>query len=275
MRRSHSAVVVVLATSIVAAAPALAASTVVKDDVRLHRFAAGSVQATCPSGQHVAVGGVLGQYEPPAAGGRYVIPTAMVRVGAGALMARGFNYSREKEGQLKVIARCAAGPAPTTVKGATARFSGEGNEGLVSCPPGTVVVGSGIDMQTGPRHIGIIDTMQLASPTRMRYYLHTISPDAAVMTPYASCARGLAPTAVTVRKDLAGQRGVTLRATCPAPKQLLFGGFAVTGNDLPFAKNGAHVEVFAWNAASPTQWDVTAFNVGRKVARLAVSAYCR
>jgi len=40
-------------------------------------------------------------------------------------------------------------------------------------------------------------------------------------------------------------------------------------------ENGAHVEVFGWNAASPSQWDVTAFNVGWRVARLAVSAYCR
>jgi len=272
MRRRHSALIVLVAASIVAATPALAASTVVSSDVKLHRFAAGTVQATCPSGQHVTIGGVVGQYE---SGGRYIIPTAMVRVGAGGLMARGFNYSSQQEGHLKVIARCAPGTAPTTVKGATVRFSGEGNEALVSCPPGTVVVGSGIDMQTGPRHIGIIDRMDLAGPTRMRYEMHTVSSDAQTGTPYASCAHGSAPIAVTVRKDLAGQKGITLRATCPVPKKLLFGGFNVTGNDLPFEKSGAHVEVFAWNTSSPTQWDVTAFNVGRRAARLAVSAYCR
>jgi hypothetical protein len=247
-------VIVLFATSMVAATPALAASTVVQADVKLHRFAAGTVQATCPSGQHVTVGGVLGQYE---VGGRYVIPTGMVRVGAGGLMARGFNYSREKSGHLKVTARCAGGTAPTTVKGRTVLFSGEGNGALVTCPSGTVVVGSGIDMQTGPRHIGMIDRMQLAGPTRMRYYMHTVS------------------IAVTVHKDLAGQKGITLRATCPAPKKLLFGGFNITGNDLWFKKSGAKVEVFGWNAASLTQWDVTAFNVGRRTAQLAVSAYCR
>ena len=35
----------------------------------------------------------------------------------------------------------------------------------------------------------------------------------------------------------------------------------------------AHVEVFGWNVTSSTRWDVTGFNVGRRVARLAVSAY--
>jgi hypothetical protein len=272
MHRRHSAVMVLFAASMVAATPALAATAAVSADVKLHRFAAGTVQTACPSGQHVTVGGVLGQYE---VGGRYIIPTGMVRVGASGLMARGFNYSREKEGHLKVIARCAKGAAPATVTGDTVRFSGEGNEALVACPAGTVVVGSGIDMQTGPRHIGIIDQMQRDGPTRMRYYTHTVSTDSQTMTPYASCAHGTAPTDVTVRKDLAGQKGVTLRATCPAPKKLLFGGFNVTGNDLWFKEHGAHVEVFGWNAASPTEWDVTAFNVGRRGARLAVSAYCR
>jgi hypothetical protein len=246
----------------------------VNGDVKLHRYAAGTVQTTCPSGQHVAVGGVLGQYELPAAGGRYIIPTGMVRVGVGGLMARGFNDSREKEGHLKVTARCSAGSAPKTVRGSPLWF-GEGDHTVVSCPPGTVVVGSGFDMETGPRHIGILDGMQRVGPTKLRYDLEVISDDAVYMTPYALCGHGAAPTAVTVSKGLAGQHGMTLRATCPAPKKLLFGGFAVTGNDLWFEKNGAHVAVFGWNAASPTQWDVTAFNVGQRAARLAVSAYCR
>jgi hypothetical protein len=87
------------------AAPAVAAVSAYTEDVKVHRFAKGSVTAQCPAGQHVSFGGIVAQFRPPA-GPPYVRPAGVRRTADDQLTVYGFNNSRDAEGHLTAVAYC-------------------------------------------------------------------------------------------------------------------------------------------------------------------------
>jgi len=256
------------------AAPAFAAVAAYTKDVKVHRFAKGSVTARCPTGEHVSFGGIVAQFEPPR-GAKYILPAGVRRTADDQLTVYGFNNSRDAEGHLTAVAYCDHGNVPAAVERTTT--SGEGAASvIVSCPVGTVLVGGGFDGHPAPRHHDLIDSLERVSSRQWRATITTLTAEQSTLTAIAYCAPGVTPKVYSTTVKVAGHTGGTARANCPAHTSLVFGGLVAQKTGYPYqAPHTAQVEAFSWTAPSRTQWVVTAFNVGSRTGDLTALAYCR
>ena len=236
-----------------------------------------SVTATCPKGEHVAFGGVTGEFKPPpkTTGHPSVFPTSMHRTAADRWTASGQSETVGTGSRLSAIAYCDRGAAPR-VASSTVRLAGFGAEtATATCPSGTVVVGDGYSSGSSSAHLEYIGQLERKSPTQLAVTMVNVVKSATTITGIAYCGTGPAPTEYRKTITLAGHKGGTARVTCPPHTSLVFGGVDVSP-PIGTSGNFSAVAPFSWTAQSRTQWVVTGYNIGNVGGgSLTAIAYCR
>jgi hypothetical protein len=272
--RTVTSSLAIVGVCVAMAVPAGASVSTNSHDVKVHRFAKGSTTAQCPAGSHVSFGGVAAEFQPPD-GQKYVLPAGVRRTADDKLTVYGFNNSRGAEGHLTAYAYCDRGAVPAAVEQSAS--SGDGGASVVAtCPVGTVLVGGGFDGHPSPRHHDLIDSLERISSRQWRATSTTLTAEQSTLTAIAYCARGVAPKLYSATVHVSGHSAGTARASCPTGTALVFGGLRAQKTGAPYeAAHTAQVEAFSWTAPTPTQWVVSAYNVGSRTGTLTALAYCR
>ncbi len=231
----------------------------------------GSSTATCPTGQHVLFGG-------------FENATGMRRTADNRWTVEGWNQgiigppmlgeSPAPPLSLSSYAYCGYGPVPSKATSTLDLHygSGRGGDGYGSatarCPEGTVVVAGGF-ATTPLSAVTVTDLERVAADLwRVSAYLTTSTHSA--LTSIAYCGPGPAPKLVsqsTAAFNHAGDLG-TVRATCPAGRNLVFGGATMqrTGDE--------SLQTMRVPAKTKNTWAVTG-NAGGVFGELTALAYCR
>jgi hypothetical protein len=269
-----SAVIVIVCVAL--AVPAYGFASRTTRTVVIAQAKAGSATAKCPKGEHVSFGGVVGEFKPPPRALKHpsILPSSMHRTAAGSLTVKGRNLAVGAGSHLSAIAYCDRGAVPRVVSHTVKLAGFNGNIADATCPAGTVVVGGGYASAASPTHVEYLGELGLESPTTLRVAMVNLSKVATTITASAYCGKGNAPTEVERTVTLAGRKGGTAHASCPAGTKLLFGGLDST----PPTGTSAHfstVVMFGMTAPSPTTWSVNGYNVGDLKGTLTAIAYCR
>ena len=259
------------------AVPAFAFAARSTRTVVVPQLAERSVTATCPKGEHVSFGGVIGEFKPPpkTTGRPSVYPTSMHRTAAGQWTVSGQSEAIGTGSHLSAVAYCDRGSVPR-VASSTIRLGGfDAKTAIATCPAGTVVVGGGYSSGSSLTHVEYLGQLDLDSSTRLAVTMVNISKAATTVTAIAYCAKGPAPTEHSTVLKLAGHKGGTARVSCPAHTSLVFGGVLVSPPTESSAGNFSAVVPFTWTAPTPTQWVVSGYNLGNLPGTLLAVAYCR
>jgi hypothetical protein len=259
----------VLLACVVIAAPAFAFASRSTHGIWVPKFQKGAVSTNCPSGERVAFGGLVAQWDP--ANDSWVLPTGMRRTAIGQWSVYGQSLSSSHGSRLTAVAYCdSTGPssvAQTTVSVASHHVG----SAVATCPIGTVVVAGGFNTRGLP-YAEVMKGLERTTNTTWRATILNIGQQATTITSIAYCGPGPAPTLQAAQIPLASEHNGTARATCPIGTELVFGGFVETvgwSNTLP------HIVPFSWTADNTTRWAVAASNGGSVAGTVTSLAYCR
>jgi hypothetical protein len=179
----------------------------------------GSSTATCPSGQHVLFGG----FRNGVAG--------MRRTASNRWTVYAFKYDVPPDSSplsLSSFVYCGYGPVPSKATSTVEiRYRPDRDDASGSatarCPTGTVVVAGGF--ATPPHSTVLVTGLERVAADLWRVSAYPIGDGHAALTSIAYCGRGPAPKLVSqaIRNYVSGP----VRATCPAGRQLAFGGAIV------------------------------------------------
>jgi len=261
--------------SVALAAPVVAFASRATRAVVLRKLSSGSVTATCPKGEHVAFGGLVGEFKAPPNAPRHpvVFAEGMRRTAPDRWTVSGQNGAPDTGSRLTAVAYCARGAVPVTASNTVAVAAHRNGSVTATCPAGTVVVGGGFDSGASPQHLELMVRLDRPTSVQWRVVLRNIAATATKITALAYCAAGPAPTVHTATVKMGKNKGGTARASCPANTSLVFGG--LIANSPGAGHQAADLEAFSWTASSTKQWVVTAFNDGGSSGNLEALAYCR
>jgi len=203
-----------------------------------------------------------------------VFPTGMRRTATGKWSVYGQSGSSKMGSRLTAVAYCDHGTAASIVKEKKVSVGAFANASVAATfPVGTVVVAGGINSRAGLNHIELVTRLDRPTPRQFRASVVNITASSTVLTAYAYCGGGVAPTVHKRTVTLAARKGGIARAYCPAGTKLVFGGLLQTS---PVSgSHGADVAPFSWTAPSNTEWNVTGYNAGDRAGTLSALAYCR
>jgi len=218
----------------------------------------GSSTATCPTGQHVLFGG----FENAATGMRRTANDRWTT----------YSFMIGNPGQpnpplsLYSMAYCGYGPvaskATSTVE-IRYRSGRPSGSATARCPAGTVVVAGGF--ATSPHSYVVVTGLERVAADLWRVSAYPVlSTTHTALTSIAYCGPGPAPKLVS-RTIKTRAYNSFVRATCPAGRQLVFGGAIVTGPFDPFLQT--------LRARTQSTWAVTGY-AGQE-GKLTALAYCR
>jgi hypothetical protein len=143
-----------------------------------------------------------------------------------------------------------------------------------TCPAGTVAVGGGYASGAGPTNLAFLGALVLSSPTRLSVGMANIASVQTTLTALVDCAAGPALVQREQAVTVPGQKQATATVNCLSGTTLAFGGLdASPPSDSKAGSSG--VIPLSWHATSPTQWRVTAYNVGTRSGMVYADAYCR
>ena len=207
----------------------------------------GSSTATCPTGQHVLFGGFKNGLE------------GMRRTASN----RWTVYASLSPLSLSSFVYCGYGPiaskATSTVEiRYRADIDQASGSATARCPAGTVVVAGGF--ATTPHSVVYVTGLERVAADLWRVWAYPHGGTHAALTSIAYCGPGPAPKLVsrTIKNYVSGP----VRATCPAGRQLVFGGAIVK------ASYGASLGTL--RAKNQSTWTVG--GIGEDMTAL---AYCR
>jgi hypothetical protein len=268
--------VVTVVVCVALAVPAFGFASRSTRTVVVPQLAERSVTATCPGGEHVSFGGVIGEFKPPpkTTGHPVVYPTSMHRTAANRWTVSGQSETVGTGSHLSAVAYCDRGTVPS-VASSTVRLPGfSAKTAIATCKAGSVVVGGGFSSGSSLTHVEYVGQLDRESTTQLAVSMVNIVKDATTVTAIAYCAKGPAPTEHSTSLTLAGRKGGTARVNCPTGTSLVFGGVIVSP-PIGTVKSFSGVLPFSWIAQSPTQWVVTGYNIGNLPGTLVAVAYCR
>jgi len=257
------------------AGPVFAFASRATQVIVVHKESNGSVSATCPKGEHVGFGGMIGQFRPPPNVPNLpsVFPEGMVRTAPGRWTVTGQSDTTGTGSQLTAVAYCDVGSLPSVTSQTVGLPVGRSVSATATCAAGTVLVGGGFKSGASPGHKELLSQLERVSPTQWRVTMRNISKSATTLTALAYCGTGVGPTLYSSTVPLASQRGGAAHASCPAGTLLVFGGLVAKSPGSGAVS--ADLEAFSFTAGSTKQWDVTAYNAGRLAGSLESLAYCR
>jgi hypothetical protein len=267
----------IVAVCVALAVPAFGFASRSTHTVVVSELRNGAATATCPNGEHVSFGGVIGEFRPPpkTTGHPLVYPTSMHRTAANRWTVTGQSETIGTGSHLSAVAYCDPGIVPRRAS-STVRLAGnDAKTAIATCPPGTVVVGGGYSSGSSFANVEYVGQLDLNSSTQLAVTMVNLVKAATTVSAIAYCAAGVAPTQHTTTLTLAGHRGGTARVGCPPGTSLVFGGVVVSPPSGSSVKNFSAVIPFSWTAQSTTQWVVTGYNLGTSSGTLAAVAYCR
>jgi hypothetical protein len=237
----------------------------------------GTATATCPNGEHVSFGGVIGEFKPPpkTTGHPALYPTSMQRTAAHRWTVTGQSETVGTGSHLSAVAYCDPGAVPRRASNTVRLPANDAKTAIATCPAGTVVVGGGYRSGSSFANVEYLGQLDLNSSTQLAVTMVNLVNSATTVTAIAYCAAGIAPTEHTTTLTIAGHKGGTARVSCPAATSLVFGGVLVSPPSGSSVKNFSAVVPFSWTAPSTTQWVVTGYNLGTESGTLAAVAYCR
>ena len=179
-----------------------------------------------------------------------MLPAGVRRTADDQLTVYGFNNSRDAEGHLTAVAYCDHGSVPAAVEAVRVRAAKGSASVVVSCPPGTVLVGGGFDGHpvAAPPRPHRRRSSAISSTQWQRYDRATLTAEQSTLTAIAYCAPGVAPKLYSTTVKVAGHTAGTARANCPAHTSLVFGGLVAE-------KTGAPVSGRAHRAGGGVQLD--------------------
>ena len=252
------------------AVPVFALATQVKSTVVVKRLAKSAATAVCPGSEHVAFGGLTGQFSP--VNDELVFPTGMRESAAGKWTVYGQSVSTTRGSQLTAVAYCSNAPAPTAVQETVSVAKGHLGRAVAKCPAGTVVVGGGFNTKAFPQ-VGAVAGLERIAADAWRVSILNIGDGPTTVTAIAYCGAGPAPTAKSAAVLLRSGAIGTAKATCPGGTALLFGGEIASASGL--ADRLPHVLAFSFAPVSNTQWNASGGNGGGSPGWITALAYCR
>jgi len=237
----------------------------------------GAATATCPRGEHVSFGGVIGEFKPPpkTTGHPALYPTSMRRTAPNRWTVTGQSETIGTGSHLSAVAYCDPGTVPRRASNTVRLPGNDAKTAIATCPPGTVVVGGGYSSGSSFPNVEYLGQLDLNSSTQLAVTMVNLVKAATIVTAIAYCAAGVAPTEHTTTLTLAGRKGGTARVRCPTGTSLVFGGVLVSPPSGSSVKDFSAVVPFSWTAQSTTQWVVSGYNLGSNSGTLAAVTYCR
>lgn len=259
----------VLFVCIVVAAPAFAFASRSTHGIWVPKFQKGSVSTKCPTGERVAFGGLVAQWDP--AHDAWVLPTGMRRTATGQWTVYGQSLSTSRGSRLTSVAYCDS-TGPTSVAEKTVSVaSHQVGSAVAKCPIGTVVVAGGFNTRALP-YAEVVKGLERIADDSWRVTILNIGDAATTITSIGYCGPGPAPTLQSAQISVAHGHGGTARATCPMGMELVFGGMVET---VGWSKSLPHTIPFSFTAETTTRWAVAASNGGFVNGTLTSLAYCR
>jgi hypothetical protein len=237
----------------------------------------GTSTATCPNGEHVSFGGVIGEFKPPpnTTGHPAVYATSMHRTAANRWTVTGQSETVGTGSHLSAVAYCDPGTVPRRASNTVRLPGNNAKTAIANCPAGTVVVGGGYSSGSSFDKVEYLGQLDLNSSTQLAVTMVNLVKTATTVTAIAYCAVAVAPAAYTTTLTIVGHKGGTARVRCPAGASVVFGGVLVSPPSRSSHTNYSAVVPFSWTAPSTTQWVVTGYNLGTNSGTLTAVAYCR
>jgi hypothetical protein len=267
-RSSHRVVgvgsVLILLVCLAAPAPVFAFANQSTRKVVVQPGARGSANAVCPKGEHVAFGGVVGDFRSAFPQER-VVPEGMRLTASNRWTTYGKGLS--PAGHLTASAYCKHGRfGPRVASKSVSLARRTVGTAIATCPAGTVVLGGGYNSGAGPRNLGFLMRMERIDP---RKWVVTMKNDGAktTLTAYAYCSVGAVPKLVSRAVKLLRFGNASAGVSCPKGTSLVGGGFIASGT------NGSFY-FYSLTAPSSSRWVVKGLNVGN-TGTLTARGYCR
>ena len=270
-RRFATLCSVVIVACVALAAPVFAFASSTRRTVIVATHTKGSATSVCPKGEHVAFGGLAGEYKNRTA----VLPEGARLTATDRWTVFAWNNVPNSKGlHLTSVAYCGHG-GPLRVASKTVPFAGGVVTAVATCPAGTVVVGGGYNSGASIKNQEMLVQLDRRSSNQWQVTMRNFGA-ATTLTADAYCATGAAPkvvaSAAVTLTDSLNKKPSTARATCPKGTVLVGGGLR-TGPVKPLSTS--FVAVLDWVAPTSTQWAVTAIDSIAYPSTLEAFAYCR
>jgi hypothetical protein len=271
MRVRYGLTSLVLLLFIVVAVPVWAYSSSVEEQRVIPAFSVRTVTANCPPGQHVTLGGIGAPLTVPLLSpGPSVFPQQMF-----------MNSTQTKwtvvainAGDAGVMASrvyCGVHPPRTVVARTVQVGAFSANGAFARCPEGQVVLAGGYRVPA--RLEVVVNKLRRTNARTLEVRGFNLADVSSTLRAIAYCGPGPAPTehVAEIFIDESATSVTPVKATCPAGKKLIFGGFH---GQFPGGSADGAVLPFGLLARQSKEWIVRGFNPGSSGFLRAI-AYCR